>query len=180
MSAASRKECNGKRAAGLPRQGGVVLQRISCVRLIGEPSTYLVCSDCETPLTACWPTKATSIPNISAPRKADALSKNWTPSQRSLLAIAKTCGRRSRTASPRLTQIENPSGSDHGGQSETLVASYGRRVEKLEREKLLLNEKLGTHAKSRQRASQEFDPVLRFQNAMICSGRMSSPASKQA
>ncbi|MEK7322125.1 MAG: hypothetical protein AABZ84_03485 [Pseudomonadota bacterium] len=48
------------------------------------------------------------------------------------------------------------------GKSETLFASYERRVEKLEREKLLLNEKLDAHPKPRQRPSQEFEPALLF------------------
>lgn len=48
------------------------------------------------------------------------------------------------------------------GKSETLIASYEQRVEKLEREKLLLSEKFGAHAKPRQRPSQEFEPALNF------------------
>lgn len=48
------------------------------------------------------------------------------------------------------------------GKSETLFASYEWRVEKLEREKLLLNEKLSAHAKPRPRPSQEFEPALGF------------------
>lgn len=36
------------------------------------------------------------------------------------------------------------------GKSETIVASYERRGKTLEREKLLLNEKLGAPAKPRQ------------------------------
>lgn len=66
------------------------------------------------------------------------------------------------------------------GKSETLVASYERRVEKLEREKLLLNEKLGAHAKLRQSPSQEFEPALRFLKNPMNLWRSDDLARKQA
>ena len=47
------------------------------------------------------------------------------------------------------TQIETLLDRIMKGKSETLVASYERRVEKLEREKLLVNEKLGAHVNLR-------------------------------
>jgi site-specific DNA recombinase len=48
------------------------------------------------------------------------------------------------------------------GRSESLVASYERRVEKLSREKLLLAEKLSARAEESRIPSQEFEPALRF------------------
>ncbi len=66
------------------------------------------------------------------------------------------------------------------GQSESLVASYERRVEKLSREKLLLAEKLSAKANETRIPSQKFEPALRFlENPMKlwCSDK---PTQKQA
>lgn len=48
------------------------------------------------------------------------------------------------------------------GKRETHIASYERRIEKLEREKLLLNDKLMAKTETRSRPSLEFEPALRF------------------
>ncbi len=66
------------------------------------------------------------------------------------------------------------------GKSETLVASYERRVEKLEHKKLNLNEKLGAKSKPRQRPSQEFEPALNFLKNPINLWRSDDLARKQA
>jgi site-specific DNA recombinase len=66
------------------------------------------------------------------------------------------------------------------GQSETLVASYERRVEKLSCEKLLLTEKLGTQARTVRIPSQEFEPALRFLKNPMKLWRSDKPAHKQA
>lgn len=66
------------------------------------------------------------------------------------------------------------------GKRETIVASYERRGETLEREKLLLNEKLGAHAKPRQRPSQEFDSALSFLKNPMNLWRSDDLARKQA
>lgn len=66
------------------------------------------------------------------------------------------------------------------GASESLTATYERWIEKLEREKLLLNEKLGANAKPRQRRSQELEPALRFLENPMKLWRSEKPAHKQA
>jgi site-specific DNA recombinase len=65
------------------------------------------------------------------------------------------------------------------GQSESLVASYERRVEKLSREKLLLAEKLGTPTKAFPIPSQKFEPALRFLENPMNLWRSDKPAHKQ-
>ncbi len=66
------------------------------------------------------------------------------------------------------------------GQSESLIASYERRVEKLSREKLLLAEQLSATANETRIPSQEFEPALRFLENPMNLWRSDKPAHKQA
>ena len=156
----------------------------------------VVCSDCETPLTACWSTSKTgdkhpyylcpkkgcasyrkSIRRTELERDFENLIAGVTPDPQTFERLVEeldafTKGAAAESEDVRVeirtrlteidTQIETLLGRLMEGKSEPLVASYERRVEKLEREKLLLNERLGAHAKPCQRPSQEFEPVLGF------------------
>ncbi len=174
----------------------------------------VVCSDCESPLTACWSTSKTGDkhPYYLCPKKGcasyrksvrrtdlegdfDALIAGIAPDPQTferfveeLDAFAKGAatdseGTRAEIKN-RLTeigaQIENLQDRIMEGKSEILVASYERRVEKLEREKLLLNEKLGANAKPRQKPSQEFEPALGFLKNPMNLWRSDDLARKQA
>ncbi|MCL4678997.1 MAG: recombinase family protein [Alphaproteobacteria bacterium] len=174
----------------------------------------VVCSDCETPLTACWSTSKTgdkhayylcpkkgcasyrkSIRRTDLEGDFDALIAGIAPDGQTFERLVEELDAFANgTASNsddlraeiknRLTeigaQIETLLDRIMEGKSETLVASYERRVEKLEREKLLLNEKLGAHAKLRQRPSQEFEPALGFLKNPMNLWRSDDLARKQA
>mgnify|MGYP002784481387 CR=1 FL=1 len=174
----------------------------------------VVCSDCETALTACWSTSKTGDkhPYYLCPKKGcasyrksirrtdlegdfDALIAGITPAPQTFARFIEELDdfakdtasdsesmrseARSRIAEIE-TQIETLLDRIMEGKSETLIASYERRVEKLEREKLLLNEKLGAHAKPRQRPSQEFEPALSFLKNPMNLWRSDDLARKQA
>ena len=174
----------------------------------------VVCSYCETPLTACWSTSKTGDkhPYYLCPKKGcasyrksirrsdlegdfDNLIAGITPDARTferfigeLDAFTKGIAGNNEDVRAEIrtrlteidTQIETLLDRIMEGKSETLVASYERRVEKLEREKLLLNEKLGAHAKLRQSPSQEFEPALRFLKNPMNLWRSDDLARKQA
>lgn len=174
----------------------------------------MVCSDCETPLTACWSKSKTGDkhPYYLCPKKGcasyrksirradleadfDALVAGITPDTptfelfvEELDALANDSAAehedaRTETKSRLIeidTQIETLLDRIMEGKSETLIASYERRVEKLERKKLLLTEKLRAKAKPRARPSQEFEPALNFLKNPMNLWRSDDLARKQA
>ncbi|MCB9974414.1 MAG: recombinase family protein [Rhodospirillales bacterium] len=175
---------------------------------------FVVCSDCETPLTACWSKSKTGDkhPYYLCPKKGcasyrksirrndlesdfDALIAGMRPEPQTFERFVKEldtiadgaaaeCEDIRAETKNRLTeinmQIETLLDRIMEGKSETLITSYERRVEKLERERLLLNEKLGTKTKPRQRPSQEFEPALNFLRNPLNLWRSDELAHKQA
>jgi site-specific DNA recombinase len=132
---------------------------------------FVVCSDCETPLTACWSKSKTGDkhPYYLCPKKGCASYRKSIRRAELKKPIAEID-----------RQIETLLDRIVGGKSESPVASYERRVEKLSREKLLLAEKLSATANETRIPSQEFEPALRFLENPMNLWSSDKPAHKQA